>query len=275
MNIFKTLWDKLRSFFSGGGEQYVSILPKDDEVRTFKKRPPKVELKSPSTEFGKSTGEAIKPGPALSNKRQDSLKEVSARPQQTQKEIKEEPVKVAPVEVKPVVQETVQPVVQPVVQPAVEPEPSIETVPVPELPIDVRVPPLSMEDESAAERAVIAAEEKPAVEPPVTLSTISTPAVSENGAKRRFTPYEINEQTAQRLARLLVSEIKLYYANKAENIPKENLYDSLKGPIDKSRQHYRERLGTEFDKLPNYFHEELVKSLCEGDVSRLGPNYEK
>jgi len=82
-------------------------------------------------------------------------------------------------------------------------------------------------------------------------------------------------QSAQRLARVLISEIKLYYMNKIDGqdaSETQNIYDLLKDPIDKSRQHYRQRVGTEAS-MPDYFHGELVKTLCEGDASRLGPNY--
>ena len=82
-------------------------------------------------------------------------------------------------------------------------------------------------------------------------------------------------QSAQRLARVLISEIKLYYMDKINGrdaSETQNIYDLLKDPIDKSRQHYRQRVGTEVS-MPDYFHGELVKTLCEGDASRLGPNY--
>ena len=82
-------------------------------------------------------------------------------------------------------------------------------------------------------------------------------------------------QSAQRLARVLISEIKLYYMDKIDGknpSDTQNIYDLLKDPIDKSRQHYRQRVGTE-ESMPDYFHGELVKTLCEGDASRLGPNY--
>ena len=294
MSIFKTLWNKLRSVFSGGDEQYVSILPKDDDIRVSKKHPAKADLKSPSTEFGKSTKKAVEASPVRPQKQQELPQKPSAKPLETptqktetstkkpqtvletsaKKEVKEEPKKIAPVEAKPIVQEVVQPIVEPVHSVEDVPAPELKGLPIPELPIDVPVPPLQMEEEPAKDVAP-PIKEKPVVETPVAPPTVSKPAASENGTKRRFSPYEINDQTAQRLARLLVSEIKLYYANKAEDIPKENLYDSLKGPIDKSRQHYRERLGAEHAKMPNYFHEELVKALCEGDESRLGPNYEQ
>ena len=83
-------------------------------------------------------------------------------------------------------------------------------------------------------------------------------------------------QSAQRLARVLISEIKLYYMSKIEGqdgAEMQNIYDLLKDPIDKSRQHYDQRVGAEASSMPDYFHGELVKTLCAGDESRLGPNY--
>jgi hypothetical protein len=83
-------------------------------------------------------------------------------------------------------------------------------------------------------------------------------------------------QSAQRLARVLISEIKLYYMSKIESqnqVELKNIYDLLKGPIDKSRQHYNQRVGADASSMPDYFHGELVKTLCAGDESRLGPNY--
>jgi outer membrane biosynthesis protein TonB len=93
----------------------------------------------------------------------------------------------------------------------------------------------------------------------------------------KYQPGAINDQTAQRLARLLVSEIKLYYKSKSEGdttIDTANIYDLLREPIEKSRQHYNQRMGkTAIESMPDYFHGELVRTLCGGDASRLGPNY--
>lgn len=92
---------------------------------------------------------------------------------------------------------------------------------------------------------------------------------------RKYDPAAVNDQTAQRLARLLVSEIKLYYASVTNGAASadNNIYDILKDPIEKSRQHYKRRMGATLETMPDYFHGELVRSLCAGDASRLGPNY--
>jgi hypothetical protein len=93
----------------------------------------------------------------------------------------------------------------------------------------------------------------------------------------KYQPGAINDQTAQRLARLLVSEIKLYHKSKNEGEGAgelSNIYDLLKDPIEKSRQHYKQRMGAQaIESMPDYFHGELVRTLCGGDASRLGSNY--
>jgi hypothetical protein len=102
-------------------------------------------------------------------------------------------------------------------------------------------------------------------------SPTTAPSAASNA---KYDPAVVSDQTAQRLARLLVSEIKLYYMSKMEGHQANNIYDLLKGPIDKSRQHYKKRLGTKaVESMPDYFHNELVSSLCGGEASRLGPNY--
>lgn len=104
-----------------------------------------------------------------------------------------------------------------------------------------------------------------------------TPVTAQQTSNAKYQPGAINDQTAQRLARLLVSEIKLYYKSKSEgdnSIDTANIYDLLKDPIEKSRKHYNQRMGqSAIESMPDYFHGELVRTLCGGDASRLGPNY--
>lgn len=76
---------------------------------------------------------------------------------------------------------------------------------------------------------------------------------------------------ARRFARLLVSEIKLYNEAKVEQGRKNrDLYERLKEDIDRSRQMYDERIGEEVRKQSNYFYEELVRILADGDTDALG-----
>lgn len=76
---------------------------------------------------------------------------------------------------------------------------------------------------------------------------------------------------ARRFARLLVSEIKLYNEAKVtEGRINRDLYDRLKEDIDRSRQMYDKRVNPIVAAKFDYFYDELVSSLAEGDASRLG-----
>jgi hypothetical protein len=79
---------------------------------------------------------------------------------------------------------------------------------------------------------------------------------------------------AQRFARLLSDEIKLYnQAKVAEGRKSRDLYDRLKEDIDKSRVTYHKRYGSTVAAGADYFNQELVRSLAEDDVSLMGPNF--
>jgi hypothetical protein len=76
---------------------------------------------------------------------------------------------------------------------------------------------------------------------------------------------------ARRFARLLVSEIKLYNEGKVEQGRKnKDLYERLKEDIDRSRQMYDERIPEDVRKATNYFYDELVRILADGDTGALG-----
>ena len=76
---------------------------------------------------------------------------------------------------------------------------------------------------------------------------------------------------ARRFARLLVSEIKLYNEPKVDAGRKnKDLYERLKEDIDRSRQMYDERITDDVRKSSNYFYDELVRILADGDASALG-----
>jgi hypothetical protein len=76
---------------------------------------------------------------------------------------------------------------------------------------------------------------------------------------------------ARRFARLLVSEIKLYNEPKVEQGRKnKDLYERLKEDIDRSRQMYDERIAEDIRKSSNYFYDELVRILADGDAGALG-----
>lgn len=79
---------------------------------------------------------------------------------------------------------------------------------------------------------------------------------------------------ARRFARLLVSEIKLYNEKKVlEGRQSHDLYDRLREAIDRSREMYDKRVQPPVAAKFDYFHYELVNSLAEGNVDRLGGGY--
>ncbi len=79
---------------------------------------------------------------------------------------------------------------------------------------------------------------------------------------------------AQRFARLLVDEIKLYnQAKVAEGRRNKDLYDRLKEDIEKSRSTYQKRYGTTAAASVEYFQQELLRSLAEDDASVMGANF--
>lgn len=79
---------------------------------------------------------------------------------------------------------------------------------------------------------------------------------------------------ARRFARLLVSEIKLYNEDAVtEGRIEKDLFSRLKRDIERSREMYGKRIPAEVTRKVDYFHEEIVRILGEGDISKLGPNY--
>jgi hypothetical protein len=78
---------------------------------------------------------------------------------------------------------------------------------------------------------------------------------------------------ARRFARLLVSEIKLYNAAKVNDGRRNyDLYDRLRDEIDRSRKVYDKRVSPAVASRFDYFYDELVQTLAEGDPAKLGKN---
>jgi hypothetical protein len=79
---------------------------------------------------------------------------------------------------------------------------------------------------------------------------------------------------AQRFARLLIDEIKLYnQAKVAEGRKNKDLYDRLKETIEKSRATYQKRYGKTVAASGNYLQNEIIRSLAEDDPSIMGANF--
>ena len=81
---------------------------------------------------------------------------------------------------------------------------------------------------------------------------------------------------AQRFARLLVDEIKLYNQAKVnEGRRNKDLYDRLKEDIEKSRATFTKRYGSTAAATGDYFQKEVVRSLAEDDLSVVAGSFKK
>jgi len=81
---------------------------------------------------------------------------------------------------------------------------------------------------------------------------------------------------AQRFARLLTDEIKLYnQAKVTEGRKHKDIYDRLKEDIEKSRVTYVKRYGNTVAASGDYFNNELIRSLAEDDESLMGPKFRR
>ncbi len=98
------------------------------------------------------------------------------------------------------------------------------------------------------------------------------PSGIRGGASRADQPEDSKKHDeARRFARLLVSEIKLYNETKVDAGRKgKNLYERLKEDIDRSRQMYDDRIAEDVRKTSNYFYDELVRILADGNAETLG-----
>jgi hypothetical protein len=174
-----------------------------------------------------------------------------------------------------------------------EPEPAPE--PAGLIAFESHVPPPANEQtvapqstEPITHTAEPAIEPTPEVAPP---SAPPTPSFASQyaaplGSSRRYgvsepdLPIEVGEEErrlhndARRFARLLVSEIKLYNEPKVkEGRSRSDIYDRLRDDIDRSRQMYDKRVAPPVAARHDYFHQELVNTLAEGDPAKLGASY--
>jgi|GEM_PF-545880 len=132
------------------------------------------------------------------------------------------------------------------IPPVMEPEP--ETLP--EEALQESVP----EPEEEAEGTVIM---------PTLSITTEVPVIPEEEQKLH--------DDAKRFARLLVSEIKLYNeAQVAAGREHRDLYERLREDIERSRRMYMDRVPPHIHSSTNYFYEELVRTLANGDPTLLG-----
>jgi hypothetical protein len=152
----------------------------------------------------------------------------------------------------------------PAIPPIPVPEPEPERPMAPPTPIRPVPPPAPAGDDTSPTSSAT-----PEVRPP---SDVQGPGWAFGGAARQpaVTDDPLHEE-ARRLARLLVSEIKLYNEEQVEEgRRKRDLYERLREDIDRSRQMYEERVEARILKTTDYFYQELVRILAAGDAKALG-----
>jgi hypothetical protein len=115
----------------------------------------------------------------------------------------------------------------------------------------------------------------PAEEVPVVAASASASAPAESLAGMSPEDAEVHRK-AQRFAKLLVDEIKLYnQAKVAEGRKNKDLYERLKADIEKSRATFQKRYGNTVAANGEYFMNEVIRSLAEDDASIMGANFRR
>ncbi len=117
-------------------------------------------------------------------------------------------------------------------------------------------------------------------QPPAPAASGGTAARGWRSADAAELPVEVSSDEerqqhnyARRFARLLVSEIKLYNEQKVrEGRLEGDIYQRLREDIDRSRQMYDQRISPAVAARYDYFQQELVNTLAEGDPKKLGLN---
>jgi hypothetical protein len=121
---------------------------------------------------------------------------------------------------------------------------------------------------SAPGSSVGQAEESPVVATSVAVAAVPTTNLPPEEAE--------THRKAQRFAKLLVDEIKLYnQAKVAEGRKHKDLYERLKEDLDKSRATYQRRYGNTAAASGDYFNSEVVRSLAGDDPSVMGANFRR
>jgi len=107
-----------------------------------------------------------------------------------------------------------------------------------------------------------------------TIATMNTGNTANTGAPAPGPDDQKAHSEARRIARLLVSEIKLYHEQELrKGREHSDIYERLQKEIDLGREMYSQRVPASVIGAHDYFHEELVRILGENDVSRLGAAY--
>ncbi len=122
--------------------------------------------------------------------------------------------------------------------------------------------------------AMVNAAKAPSAPPPTIGGQVAPPADLDGPGSAfadRTAPDDPAHDEARRLARLLVSEIKLYNEDAIEAGRKEgNVYARMREDIDRSRLMYEERVDVTVRATSDYFKDELIRTLAGGDAAIMG-----
>ncbi len=115
-------------------------------------------------------------------------------------------------------------------------------------------------------------DEKPAPEPVTAHPTAPTMLVPEPIPEPTAPALDPKvKASAERFARVLASDIELYFPAKvAQARASGNLYGLLGDELDRSRHSFAERFGAEMEATHRIFQRAVVDQLCEGNASKLG-----
>ncbi len=111
----------------------------------------------------------------------------------------------------------------------------------------------------------------PAAPAPLPPSSMPTQRLPEPGPEGPVLDPKIRT-TAERLARVLVGDIELYFPQKvAQGRQQGNLYALLRDELERSRATFIDRFGEPVEKQHRIFIQTVYGQLCEGIHSKLGP----
>jgi hypothetical protein len=115
-------------------------------------------------------------------------------------------------------------------------------------------------------------EEEPRPQPVEAPASAPTQVVPE--AIGTASPAELDPRTraaAERLARVLVGDVELYFPEKvAQAHAQGSLYGLLRDELERSRATFVERFGEAVEIQYRIFTTTVIQLLCDGDVSKLG-----
>jgi hypothetical protein len=79
---------------------------------------------------------------------------------------------------------------------------------------------------------------------------------------------------AKRFARVQAAEMRLFRSAEVRGgRARQNLYQALQGPIDKAREAFHRQFLAACPSMVDYLHQELVRTLANGDAAALGSSY--